>query len=219
MRVVIMGCGRVGSGLTVELARAGHDVAVIDKRAEAFHRLPPGFKAATVVGIGFDRRVLEQAGIKEADAFVAVSNGDNSNIVAARVALEYYKVPKVIARIYDPSRAEIYERLNIPTVSTSRWGIKQIMLMLSHAREELVESMAGGDLFRMRVRVPAHLVGKPVAALGLEGRILVAGVDRGGAGFIPKPNSTFQEGDIAHVIMHREALAEFDDLMSPAKEH
>ena len=139
-----MGCGRVGILLTQELAKAGHDVTVIDKNAAAFDRLPPGFEARTIVGLGFDREVLEEAGIKEADAFLAVSSGDNSNIVSARVAREHYHVPKVIARIYDPMRADIYERLNIPTVSTTRWGVKQMKLMLTHPGEEIKETLAGG---------------------------------------------------------------------------
>ena len=103
---------------------------------------------------------FEEAGIKEADGFVAVSSGDNSNIVSARVALEHYHVPKVVARIYDPRRAEIYERLNIPTVATTKWGVKQIQLMLFHDRSELRESLGGGDLVRARVPVPPHLIGK-----------------------------------------------------------
>src|SRR3954462_6668128 len=144
MHVVIMGCGRVGSELTLQLGKAGHNVVIIDKNATAFDRPPPGLGARTIVGLGFDRDVLEEAGIKEADAFIAVSNGDNSNIVSARVALEHYHVPKVIARIFDPRRAEIYERLNIPTVATTTWGVKQIMLMLTHPREEIKESLVGG---------------------------------------------------------------------------
>src|SRR5919198_6402953 len=139
-----MGCGRVGILLTQELARAGHEVSVIDKNPAAFDRLPPGFEAKTYVGLGFDRTVLEEAGIKEAEAFIAVSSGDNSNIVSARVAREYYHVPQVIARIYDPRRAEIYERLNIPTVASVRWTAKQVMLMLFHAREEIKESLGAG---------------------------------------------------------------------------
>src|SRR6266516_2256909 len=135
MKVLIMGCGRVGAELTVQLAKAGHEVSIIDKRREAFDRLPPGFEAGT---------------------FVAVSSGDNSNILSARVAREYYHVPTVIARIYDPRRAEIYERLNIPTVASVRWSAKQIILMLFHAREEIKESLGGGDLIRMRVEVPSH---------------------------------------------------------------
>ncbi len=218
MHVVIMGCGRVGSELTVQLGKVGHEVVIIDKRAEAFDRLPPGFNARTIVGMGFDRDVLEEAGIKEADAFIAVSNGDNSNIVSARVAREYYHVPKVIARIYDPKRAEIYERLNIPTVATTAWGVKQIMLMLSHAREEIKESLAGGDLFRMRVPVPHHLVGKPVDSLNVPGKILVAGVDRGGSGFIPVAGSTFQEEDVAQIILHKDALETLDEVLTPIGE-
>src|SRR6266540_4785514 len=167
-----MGCGRVGILLTQELSKAGHEITVIDKNAAAFSRLPPGFEARTIVGLGFDRDVLEDAGIKEADAFLAVSSGDNSNILSARVAREHYHVPNVIARIFDPRRAEIYERLNIPTVASVRWTAKQIMLMLSHAREEMKESL-GSDLFRMRIDVPPHLVGQPVSALTAEKKVLV----------------------------------------------
>ncbi len=219
MRVILVGCGRVGSELTIQLGRAGHDVTIIDKRASAFDRLPPGFNGRTMVGLGFDRDVLEDAGIKEADAFVAVTNGDNSNIVSARVAREYYHVPAVIARIYDPRRAEIYERLNIPTVATTTWGVKQIMLMLTHTREEIKESLAGGDLFRMRLRVPQHLVGTPVPQLNVEGKIMVIGVDRGGHGFIPSASSAFQDGDVAQLILHKDALDVLDEILTPVAEH
>jgi trk system potassium uptake protein len=215
MKVVIMGCGRVGAELTVELAKAGHEVAIIDKRKEAFDRLPPGFDARTFVGVGFDRETLEEAGIKEADAFIAVSSGDNSNILSARVAREYYHVANVIARIYDPRRAEIYERLNIPTVASVKWTAKQIMLMLFHPREEMHESLGGGDLFRMRIDVPKHLVGQPASTLESPGKVVVVGVDRGGKGFIPDKSSTFQEGDVAHVVVHRDALDTLDELLTP----
>ena len=195
MRVIIMGCGRVGSELSLKLVEGGHDVTVIDKKPEAFIKYPPGDKATQLVGLGFDRDILEAAGIKEAEAFVAVSSGDNSNIVSARVALEHYHVPKVVARIYDPRRAEIYEKLNIPTVATTTWGIKQIQLMLFHDRQEVRESIGGGDLVRLRVPVPPHLVGKKVSDVNMDGKILVAGVSRGGGGFIPTADSTFQTGD------------------------
>ena len=158
--------------------------------------------------------VLEEAGIREADAFIAVSSGDNSNIVSARVAREHYKVEKVIARIYDPMRARIYERLNIPTIATTRWGVQQMLLMLAHPREEMEEALAAGNLYRFRVQVPAHLVGKPVDRLSLEGKVLVAGVERGASGFIPVPSSTFQEGDVANVVIHKDAIADFDALLA-----
>jgi trk system potassium uptake protein len=218
VKVLIMGCGRVGAELTVQLAKAGHEVAIIDKRREAFDRLPPGFEARTIVGVGFDREVLEDAGVKECDAFIAVSSGDNSNILSARVAREYFHVPTVIARIYDPRRAEIYQRLNIPTVASVRWAAKQIMLMLFHSREEIKETLAGGDLFRIRVEVPAHLVGKPVSAIEADKRIKVIGVDRGGGGFIPTGPSTFQEGDVAQLVVHRDALDTLDALLTPLAE-
>jgi len=213
-----MGCGRVGAELTVQLAKSGHRVAIVDKRAEAFDRLPPGFEAQKVVGVGYDRDVLEEAGIKEAEAFIAVSNGDNSNILSARVAREYYHVPRVVARIYDPKRAEIYERLDIPTIASVRWAAKQILMMMFHPREELKESLAGGEIFRMRVQVPQHLVGKPVSQLAVQGRVLVAAVDRGGKGFIPEATSTFQQGDVAQLIVHRDALDTIDELLEPTGE-
>ncbi len=218
MHVVIMGCGRVGAAVTVTLAKAGHSVAIIDKRAEAFEQLPPGFKAKTVVGFGFDREALEEAGIKDAGAFVAVSSGDNSNIVSARVAREHYHVPKVIARIYDPRRADIYEKLNIPTVASVRWSAQQIQYLLFHGREQMKESFAGGSLLHLQREVPDHLIGRPTSSIEEKGAILVAGVDRGGSGFIPVPSSTFQQGDVAHLVVARDSVDRLDTLLQPAVE-
>jgi trk system potassium uptake protein TrkA len=215
MKVIIMGNGRVGSELSIELLEGGHAVTVIDKNPEAFYKYPPGEGARTMVGLGFDRDVLEQAGIAEADAFVAVSSGDNSNIVSARVALERYQVPKVVARIYDPRRAEIYERLNIPTVATTKWGVKQIQLMLLHDRSELREAIGGGDLLRMRVPVPAHLVGRSPLSLNVDGKLMVVGVSRGGGGFIPTAESTLQEGDYMAVIMAKDGMDLLDEQLAP----
>jgi trk system potassium uptake protein TrkA len=218
MHIVIMGCGRVGSELTVQLAKAGHSVAIIDKREEAFDRLPPGFEARQVVGLGFDRAILEEADIERATAFVAVSNGDNSNIVSARVAREHYHVPKVIARIYDPRRAEIYEKLSIPTIASVRWAAQQIQFLLFHGKEELKESFAGGSLFHLQLAIPDHLIGKPVQSVEEPGSIEVVGVDRGGSGFIPIDGSTFQQGDVAHVIVARDAMNQLDLLLTPVAE-
>jgi trk/ktr system potassium uptake protein len=218
VHIVIIGCGRVGAALTVELSKAGHSVAVIDKRADAFDRLPPGFQARMLVGTGFDRELLEQAGVREAGAFVAVTNGDNSNIVAARVAREHFHVPKVIARIYDPRRAEIYERLNIPTVASARWAASQVEFLLFHGREEMKESFAGGALIHLQREVPEHLVGKPISAFQTPGKIEVVGVDRGGTGFIPVGDSTFQQGDIAHFILLANAIDRLDELLQPVAE-
>ena len=214
-----MGCGRVGILLTQELSKAGHEITVIDKNAAAFSRLPPGFEARTMVGLGFDRDVLEDAGIKEADAFLAVSSGDNSNILSARVARETYHVPKVIARIYDPMRADIYERLNIPTVSTTRWGVNEMILMLTHPGEEIKETLAAGDLFRMRVEIHRTSSESRSPRSTWRAKILVAGVDRGGKGFIPVASSTFQEGDYAAVIVQKDALETLEGLLQSLAEH
>jgi trk system potassium uptake protein len=220
MRVIIMGCGRVGSELSEELIEGGHDVVIIDKDPEAFFRYPPADGATTVVGLGFDRDVLKEAGIEQADGFVAVSSGDNSNIVSARVALERFHVPKVIARIYDPRRAEIYERLNIPTVATTAWGIKQIQLMLFHDRQEIRESLGGGDLLRMRVPVPAHLVGRSPSTLNVEGKVLVAGVSRGGGGFLPTADSTMQAGDFLVLMLTKDGVETMDQMLeAPSGDH
>src|SRR5437867_8978962 len=190
MHVVIAGCGRVGSDLTVSLTKQGHTVSVIDKNPQAFERLPPGFEGQTLVGIVFDREILEQAGIRDAGAFVAVSNGDNSNIVSARIAREHYHVPKVIARIYDPRRAEIYERLNIPTIASVKWAAARIQFLLFHGKEELKDSFASGALLHLQREVPEHLTGKPVASVEAPGEVEVVGVERGGSGFIPVGGST-----------------------------
>lgn len=219
MRVMIMGCGRVGSELSHALGEAGHDVTVIDKRAEAFDRYPPGEHARMIVGLGFDRDVLEEAGIRETDAFIAVSSGDNSNILSARVALEHFHVPKVVARIFDPRRAEIYEQLNIPTVATTTWGVKQIQLMLLHTTTEVRESLGGGELLRVRIPVPAHLAGKPVSSLNVDGHIVVAGVSRGGKGFIPSVESTMQDGDFLIVMIGKDDMAELESMLDVPGEH
>jgi trk/ktr system potassium uptake protein len=219
MHVLIMGCGRVGMQLSIELAEAGHQVTIIDKHAAAFEKLPPGFNAKTIVGLGFDRHTLELAGIQDADAFVAVSSGDNSNIVSARVALEHYHVPRVIARIYDPRRAEIYERLNIPTVATVKWGVKQVQLMLFHDRQEIRETLGGGDLLRVRVPVPSHLIGKPVSTINVDGQVLVVGVSRGGTGFIPTASSTLQAGDYLIVIAAKDGMDILDAQLGEPQEH
>jgi trk system potassium uptake protein TrkA len=218
MHVVIVGCGRVGAALTVELGRAGHSVSVIDKRQDAFDRLPPGFQARTMVGTGFDRELLEDAGIADAGAFVAVTNGDNSNIVSARVAREHFHVEKVIARIYDPKRAEIYERLNIPTVASAAWAAQQIKYLLFHGREELKETFAGGTLLHLQRSIPDHLVGQSISSVEEEGQMEVVGVDRGGRGFIPVKDSKFQQGDVAHFILLADAVGRLDILLEPVAE-
>src|SRR5881227_82807 len=148
-----MGCGRVGASLSDSLARIGHDVAVIDRDSTAFHRLSPEFSGERVLGMGFDRDVLLRAGIAEAGAFAAVSSGDNSNIIAARVARENFGVENVCARIYDSRRAEIYQRLGIPTVATVRWTADQMLRRLLPAGSSEMWRDPSGHITMIEVHV------------------------------------------------------------------
>lgn len=219
MHVVIAGCGRVGSEMTVSLVRQGHTVAVIDKNPSAFDRLPPGFEGRTIVGIAFDKEVLEAAGVRDAGAFVAVTNGDNSNIVSARVAREHYEVPKVVARIYDPRRAEIYRRLGIPTVATVQWASAEIYDLLFHGIEHAELAIGDGDMVMLRLDVPAPLAGKRVSILSEPGRSMVVAIDRMGRASIPGPDMTFQEGDVAHVIVTRESIEALREKLAQTEHH
>src|SRR5205814_10349672 len=146
MHVVVVGCGRVGSELAVTLESEGHTVAVIDKNRNAFRRLPERFTGRAVLGFGFDRDHLEQAGIREADALAAVTSGDNSNILTARIARETYEIANVVARIYDPRRAVIYQRLGIPTVATVAWTTDQVLRRLLPAKLETEWADGTGSL-------------------------------------------------------------------------
>ncbi len=165
-----------GRGRAVHRYPDEHDVAIIDKRPEAFDAYLPASTPGRSWASGSIARLLEDAGIKDADAFVAVSNGDNSNIVSARVAREHYHVPKVIARIYDPRRAEIYERLNIPTIATSRWAVKQIQLTCcSTTARRSARPLAAAAPPPAPVPITAHLAGKPVSSLDVDGKVRVGG--------------------------------------------
>jgi trk system potassium uptake protein TrkA len=206
MHVVIGGCGRVGRQMTGTLAQQGHTVSVIDKNPLAFEKLPPGFEGQTLVGMVFDRETLEAAGIADAGAYIAVTNGDNSNIVSARIAKEHYRTDKVVARIYDPRRAEIYQRLGISTVATVRWAASEIYDLLFHGIEHAELAIGNGAMVLMRVGIPATLAGKPVASLAEPGKALVVAIDRMGTATIPDPKATFHEGDIAHIIVARDSL-------------
>ena len=206
MHIVIGGCGRLGSHLTVQLNQLGHTVSIIDKRAEAFEKLPPGFEGQTLLGLVFDRDTLETAGIREAGAYIAASSGDNSNIVSARIAHEHYGVPNVIARIYDPRRAEIYQRLGIRTFSTVSWAEAQITDSLFGGGEQTELRFSDGNLVMIAVPVGPHLAGQPVNAFNEEDRSSVVAIDRRGTSIIPGEKTAFHEGDVLHIAVRREAL-------------
>jgi len=206
MHVVIMGCGRVGSLLALELESNGHTVAVIDQSKEAFRRLGPDFKGRTVTGVGFDRDTLLEAGIEGAQAFAAVSNGDNSNILAARVARESFGVTNVVARIYDPGRAEIYQRLGIPTVATVLWAADQILRRLTPEGSRSEWRDASGTVQLAEVHPHIDWFGLPVKELEKAAALRVAFLTRLGEGLIPDDGTVLQDGDLIHVMLRDEEL-------------
>ncbi|MCX6419615.1 MAG: TrkA family potassium uptake protein [Actinobacteria bacterium] len=201
MHVVIMGCGRVGSTLAKELELAGHTVAVIDQDREAFRRLGADFKGQTVAGVGFDRDTLIDAGIERAEAFAAVSNGDNSNIIAARVARETYGISNVVARIYDPGRAEIYQRLGIPTVATVLWTTDQILRRLSPDGSRSEWRDASGVVKLCEMHIHKDWFGNPISLIESVTPSRVAFLTRLGEGMIPNDHTVLQEGDLVHVMV------------------
>ena len=215
-----MGCGRVGSSLAIELERAGHSVAIIDQTREAFRRLGPDFKGRAVTGVGFDRDTLLEAGIDTADAFAAVSNGDNSNILAARVARETYGVSNVVARIYDPGRAEIYQRLGIPTVATVVWTTDQILSRIIPEGSRSEWRDATGSIQLCEVHPHLDWFGLPLNQIEKSTKARVAFITRLGEALIPDEHTVFQEGDLLHVMALDEDLDLVEKTLSlPPEDH
>ncbi len=200
MHIVIMGCGRVGSTLAHILEDRGSSIAIIDKEPEAFRKLRSTFKGERVTGIGFDRAVLIQAGIEHAHAFAAVSSGDNSNIIAARVVRETFGIERVAARIYDTRRAEVYERLGIPSVATVRWTADQVLRkLLPEGNEPLWRDPTGKIVLAELAFSPAW-IGEQVKSVEARTMTRIAFVDRFGEPFVPDAGTVLQEGDVLHVI-------------------
>lgn len=218
MHVVIVGCGRVGSSLARSLIGAGHSVAVIDRKPDSFERLGPNFSGQAITGIGFDRDRLLEAGIEKAEAVAAVTNGDNSNILVARVARENFGIERVVARIYDPKRAAVYQRLGIATVATVSWTTERVLRRVlpeapavewtdPSARVSLVERTLG-----------KAWVGEKLSAIEHAGDVRVVAVNRLGVSMMPAPNVVVQEGDVVYLAISADTMERVDELVAaPAK--
>jgi trk system potassium uptake protein TrkA len=204
--------------LALELEAGGHSVAVIDQSKEAFRRLGPDFKGRTVTGVGFDRDTLLEAGIEGADAFAAVSNGDNSNILAARVARESYGVGNVVARIYDPGRAEIYQRLGIPTVATVIWATDQILRRLVPEGSRSEWRDATGTVQLTEVHPHIDWFGHSIAQIEKVSGARVAFLTRLGEGLIPDESTVLQDGDLMHITVRDEDLAQVESILGKSPE-
>ncbi len=214
MHIVIMGCGRVGSTLAHILEDQGHSVAVIDQDIEAFRKLRPGFKGSKVTGIGFDRDVLIEAGIEKAGAFAAVSSGDNSNVIAARVARESFGVQQVAARIYDPRRAEVYQRLGIPTVATVRWTADQMLRRLLPEGAATLWRDPTGSVVLAELSCCDDWLGEKVSALEAAAEARIAFISRLGEALLPGPGTVIQQGDVLHVIAREDDLKQISSVFT-----
>jgi trk system potassium uptake protein TrkA len=195
VHVVIMGCGRVGSGLALSLERLGHDVSMIDQNPRAFRRLGPDFHGQQVRGLGFDRQVLIEAGIERAGAFAAVSNGDNSNIISARVARETFGVTHVVARIYDPKRAAVYERLGIPTVATVPWTTDRFLRMLLPDGGAAAWRDPSGTVAVLQLPLHEEWAGRTIGELEDHIGARIAFIVRFGTGILPGHDTVVQADD------------------------
>ena len=210
MHVVVVGCGRVGSGLAMALEETGHSVAVIDRRPQAFIRLPEQFKGRTVVGVGFDRDRLAEAGIDEAGALAAVTNGDNSNITVARVAKETYGVERVVARIYDPRRAAIYERLGIPTIATVQWTTERVLRRILPDTPAVEWTDPSARVVMLERPLPSAWAGRRLEEIERPAVARVVGVSRLGVGQVAEPRLVLQDGDILFTAVAADRLDDYE---------
>lgn len=214
MHIVIMGCGRVGSSLARALERRGHSVAVIDLVQDSFRRLGPEFQGKTVKGVGFDRQVLIRAGIERADGFAAVSSGDNSNILAARVVRETFGVSNVVARIYDQGRAEVYERLGIPSVATVRWAADQVLRRLLPSGSEPQWRDPSGSVRLIEVHVDSGWVGTKITDMEEATRARIPFLLRFGSGLVPEATTVFQDGDLIYAAVTNDQVSDVEDVLA-----
>jgi trk system potassium uptake protein TrkA len=210
VHVVVVGCGRVGSGVAVQLESQGHTVSIIDRSKRSFDRLPPDFKGTKVVGSGFDREALDAAGAHDAGALASVTNGDNSNILCARIARETYGIANVVARIYDPERAVIYQRLGIPTVATVSWTTTQVLRWLLPEDDSVEWRDATGALLFVERILPDGWAGKRLEELDTPGKVKVVAVVRGNQPRLDVVALIGQEDDVVQFVVLRDALAELD---------
>ncbi len=221
MHVVIVGCGRVGASVAGELLAAGHSVAVVDRRVAAFERLGPRFGGTTVTGIGFDRDRLIEAGIERAEAVAAVTSGDNSNILVARVARETFGVVRVVARIYDPRRAAIYQRLGITTVATALWTAEQMLRRVLPDAQPVEWLDPTAKVALVERTLGRAWAGRPLLSVERPG-VRVVAVARLGSALLATPDLAVQEGDIVYLAVAATMIETLGTLLAepePAGSH
>jgi trk system potassium uptake protein len=216
MKVIIVGCGKLGSGLALNLIKKGNKITVIDSNVEAFELLGKNFEGETILGIGFDKDILEQAQIKKADAIVACSKSDEANALIGRISKNIYKVPRVISRLYDPRKAEIYRSLGIQTISTTTWGITRCTEMLSYNQIDSVFTIGNNNLEIVRIETPALLIGKTVNELTAIGEIQVVAISRNNKTFMPTLGTALQKHDIVYISVLTSSVKRLNSLLGLA---
>ena len=198
MKVIVVGCGKMGSGLALELIKKGHAVTVVGASADEFSMLGKGFKGETIVGVAFDKQILEQAGIERTDAIVACTKSDETNALIGRISRNTYRVPRVISRLYDPRKAEIYRSLGIQTISATEWGVRHAIELLSYDQLDVVTALGNGGVEIVRVDASEMLVGKKIADLTIIGECQVVAVSRQNQTFLPTLGTQLQKGDVIY---------------------
>jgi trk system potassium uptake protein TrkA len=201
MRIVIVGCGRIGSGLAQTLSQSGHTITVIDVNPLAFDLLPASFKGQKITGVGFDRDVLVEAGIERADALAAVTSSDEANAVIARLASQVFRVPRVVAELYDQRKADVYNRLGLQTIDSTAWGINRAAELLCYSPLNTVLSIGTGGVDIVETEVPTLFAGRKVRDMTVTGEIVVLAITRSNRTFLPSLETLFEERDVIHIAV------------------
>lgn len=201
MKAIIVGCGKMGSNLAKTLVKKGYQVTVIDTNYKAFKQLDLNFSGKMIVGVGFDRDILEQADIEHTDAVIACGKSDETNALIGKIARDIYHVPTVISRLYEPRRAEIYRSLGIQTISTTSWGVQRAVEMLSYDKLDSVLGIGNNQVEIIRAETPRMLEGRTVSELTVYGEIHVTAISRGNKSFLPSSGTTLKKGDIIYIAL------------------
>ncbi|MCS7247933.1 MAG: TrkA family potassium uptake protein [Anaerolineales bacterium] len=216
MKIIVMGCGRVGEQFARLMDAEGHDVTVVDTDEAALERMRQGFGGKVILGVGFDRQVLIQAGIERAEAFAATSNSDNANIIAARIARNIFHVPKVVASVYDPRRAEIYRRLGLLTFSSTALGAERVRELLTYQELEPMMTFGSGEVALVNLEASPLLDRKQVRDLTVPGEIHVIAISRQGQAILPLQGTIIRNRDLIYIAVHTSALERLKALIGYA---
>ncbi len=213
MKVIVVGCGKMGSGLALELVKKGHLVTVVGSSVEELSILGKSFQGDTIVGVAFDKQILEQAGIQRADAIVACTKSDETNALIGRIARNTYRVPRVISRLYDPRKAEIYRTLGIQTISATEWGVKHAIELLSYDQLDIVAGLGNGGVDIVRVEVTELLVGKKIVDITVAGEFSVCALSRQNQTFLPTLGTVLQKGDVVYFNVLVSSVKQFKHVL------